>query len=115
MEINLVKHCARVPNDVFSLQTSLREGNIVISRIVEPGGMVCSHKKKNQNKGPNTAARITQPISPPVHQPSQADTLSNWSSVFKVNQVSTTRDNLSANVCWSKQHLVDAANVCGLF
>lgn len=81
MEINLVNIVLGFLMIVFSLQTKLGEkANIVISRIVELWDGTPAQKKNNQKQGSNTAAsgavRVTQPISPPIHQPSQADTLS---------------------------------------
>lgn len=79
MEINLVNIVLGFLMIVFSLQTKLGEKtNIILARITElwDGSPVQKKKQQNQAQGNTGAVRITQPISPPIHQPSQADTLS---------------------------------------
>jgi hypothetical protein len=78
MEINLVNIVLGFLMIVFSLQTKLGEkANIILARIVELWDGTPA-KKKGQKQAPaqSGAVRVTQPISPPVHQPSQADNLS---------------------------------------
>jgi hypothetical protein len=79
MEINLVNIVLGFLMIVFSLQTKLGEKtNIILARITELWDGSPTQKKKQQNQAhSNTGAvRVTQPISPPIHQPSQADNMS---------------------------------------
>lgn len=79
MEINLVNIVLGFLMIVFSLQTKLGEkANIILARIIELWDGTPAQKNKAQKQGQpaSGAVRVTQPISPPMHQPSQADTLS---------------------------------------
>ena len=74
MEINLVNMVLGFLMIVFSLQTKLGEKtNIVLGRITELWDGTPARKAQAPAEG---AVRVTQPISPPVHQPSQADNMS---------------------------------------
>ena len=78
MEINLVNIVLGFLMIVFSLQTKLGEkANIILARIIELwDGTPAQKKTQKQGQPASGAVRVTQPISPPMHQPSQADTLS---------------------------------------
>lgn len=76
MEINLVNIVLGFLMIVFSLQTKLGEKvNIILARVLELWDGTPSQKHP-PSKGNTGAVRVTQPISPPLHQPSQSDNLS---------------------------------------
>ena len=121
MEINLVNIVLGFLMIVFSLQTKLGEKvNIIIERIVELWDGTPSKKKKPnaQAQSGGGGVRITQPISPPVHQPSQADTLSSSA----IGLIPQTQPGMPSTMPTQQQpdfqqmysgpnnHLVDAAN-----
>jgi hypothetical protein len=78
MEINLVNIVLGFLMIVFSLQTKLGEKvNIILARIIELWDGTPSRKQAQPTGNTGTGAvRVTQPISPPMHQPSQSDNLS---------------------------------------
>ena len=78
MEINLVTIVLGFLMIVFSLQTKLGEKtNIILARITELwDGTPSKKKSQKQGQAQSGGVRVTQPISPPMHQPSQADSLS---------------------------------------
>lgn len=79
MEINPVNIVLGFLMIVFSIQTKLGDKvNLILRRLIELWDGTPSQKNNTQTQSQNGggAVRITQPISPPIHQPSQSDTLS---------------------------------------
>ena len=73
MEINLVNIVLVFLMVVLSLQTKLGEKvNVILARIVELWDGTPA-KKKKKHAGHSGQVRVSQPLSPPQHQPSQAD------------------------------------------
>lgn len=123
MDINLVNIVLGFLMIVFSLQTKLGEKtNIILARITELWDGTPAQKKKGQKQAGQTggAVRVTQPISPPVHQPSQADNLTSSA----IGLLPQTQPGMPASAPTQQQpeqnfqhmyagpnnHLVDAAN-----